>query len=335
MRSSNGWYAVVVGPYPAEYAKSRRDFLKQQNLVPSDAALSRGEMFVSKLWDTNSTGDGKTIVQFPPVAVAAKPSGTEPAPSVAGGQSTPTPFKADAHLSLVGKWTRVERTCSQYSFEIKPDRIIATNVPQNVYDPPRILKSEYIGNDVGITTSDGYQEYKISSDSIQLTKSVVKNQDLMKIIGSPPSFKKCPNDTVEIKSPDGSVGASYAQPSRSPDEIISNAIENRNKLINDFITGDFRGERAQDYCSGIAAVIHFKILPLRDAWHANQLSSFDWYVQARDFFKSLEANNYKAYMIAETAINSISGSTGNDAYVNSTAWHLSCVARLEGPGLRS
>ncbi len=51
---TNGWYGVVLGPYPSGMAAIRRADLLREGLIPSDSFVTLGEKFVSRVWTADA-----------------------------------------------------------------------------------------------------------------------------------------------------------------------------------------------------------------------------------------------------------------------------------------
>ena len=74
-RLTSGWYAVTLGPYPAELARDRLFALRGEGLIPPDSFLSDGGNYTGRFWPSGAA----------PAAAAAK---IRTVVAAAGGHTT-------------------------------------------------------------------------------------------------------------------------------------------------------------------------------------------------------------------------------------------------------
>jgi hypothetical protein len=56
----NGWYVVVLGPYPPGTARALRDALLSQRAIPDDSIVNGGSRFVDRIWPLAEQNDDVT-----------------------------------------------------------------------------------------------------------------------------------------------------------------------------------------------------------------------------------------------------------------------------------
>lgn len=73
----SGWYGVMLGPYPAEVARSRMATLRQDGLIPRDSFIAFPRDFGPRFWPPEGVAPTQPAASPEAVAVAPQP---EPAP---------------------------------------------------------------------------------------------------------------------------------------------------------------------------------------------------------------------------------------------------------------
>lgn len=76
-RLTSGWYAVTLGPYPAELARDRLFALRGEGLIPPDSFLSDGGNYTGRFWPS---GAAPAAAAAPRPADARAPAEARPLP---------------------------------------------------------------------------------------------------------------------------------------------------------------------------------------------------------------------------------------------------------------
>lgn len=88
-RLASGWFAIVLGPYPADTALERLRSLREDRMIPADSFIAQGAAFRSQFWP----GDSAALPEPSAQAGSAPPVDLAPAPDA---PATPDPASVPA-----------------------------------------------------------------------------------------------------------------------------------------------------------------------------------------------------------------------------------------------
>jgi peptidoglycan hydrolase-like protein with peptidoglycan-binding domain len=82
-RLASGWFAIVLGPYPADTALERLRTLREDRMIPADSFIAQGNAFRSQFWPQTPAAAPATPPEAPPEAAPATgaTASTAPAPA--------------------------------------------------------------------------------------------------------------------------------------------------------------------------------------------------------------------------------------------------------------
>jgi peptidoglycan hydrolase-like protein with peptidoglycan-binding domain len=90
-RLASGWFAIVLGPYPADTALERLRSLREDRMIPADSFIAQGAAFRSQFWPETPA----VPAEPPPAPSAAVAPDADPAPA-----PVPDPPSAPSDLQV-------------------------------------------------------------------------------------------------------------------------------------------------------------------------------------------------------------------------------------------
>ncbi|MCB2135371.1 MAG: trypsin-like peptidase domain-containing protein [Rhodobacteraceae bacterium] len=84
-RMTTGWYAIALGPFPAEEAVRQLSLLKGERMIPDDSYIATGENYRQRFWP----------VGLPATAVETAPATAPETPQPASQPATPAPVDTE------------------------------------------------------------------------------------------------------------------------------------------------------------------------------------------------------------------------------------------------